>query len=172
MAELYESSEKLFVDAIWALSTAIDAKDPGTQGHSARVSDYSVLIAQEIGLDTTKINEIRDQQFTSRPGEDRDLRQDLNKRGRLTSDERKQIQHHPIIGAKILGQIDALSSIVPGILEHHERLDGSGYPFGLSGDQITQFADYCGSRCLRCHDQLEALQGGAKRGRYANLPAI
>ncbi len=68
VVELYESSEKLFLDAIKALSTAIDAKDPGTQGHSARVSDYSVLIAQEIGLDEFKINQISHQQSATRPG--------------------------------------------------------------------------------------------------------
>ena len=59
VAEIYESTEELFLGVIQSLVTAIDAKDPYTQGHSQRVSDYSVLIAQELGLDETLVTDIR-----------------------------------------------------------------------------------------------------------------
>ena len=140
VAELYETSEKLFMDAIRALVTAIDAKDPGTQGHSARVSDYAVLIAKEMELSESQINEIRISSLLHDVGKIGIADAILNKQGSLTPEERCQIDRHPVIGAKILGQMDALSNIVPGILGHHERLDGSGYPFGLSGEQISLFA--------------------------------
>ncbi len=140
VAELYESSERLFLDAIRALVSAIEAKDPGTQGHTSRVSDYSVMIAQEMGLSASQINEIRISSLLHDLGKIGIHDTVLNKQGSLTPDERKQIECHPVIGAKILGQMDALSGIVPGILEHHERLDGSGYPFGLKGEQISLLA--------------------------------
>lgn len=139
VAELYESSEKLFMDTIRALVAVIDAKDPGTQGHSTRVSDYSVLIAQEMDLDEPQINDIRISSMLHDLGKIGIPEAILNKQGSLTPEEREIINRHPIIGANILGQIDALSNIVPGILEHHERIDGSGYPFGLRGEQISLF---------------------------------
>jgi HD-GYP domain-containing protein (c-di-GMP phosphodiesterase class II) len=136
VAELYESSEELFLDAVRALVAAIDAKDPGTQGHSNRVSDYSVLIAQELGVDKPGLNEIRISSLLHDLGKIGIPEAILNKTGSLTPEERIVINRHPVIGAAILGQVKMLSAIMPGILQHHERLDGSGYPYGLHGDQI------------------------------------
>lgn len=137
VAELYESSEKLFMDAIRALVAAIDAKDPGTQGHSARVSDYSVLIAQGLGLSSSRVNDIRISSLLHDLGKIGIPEAILNKQDVLTVEERRVIYRHPLIGANILGQVEMLSAIVPGILEHHERLDGSGYPKGLVGEEIS-----------------------------------
>ena len=138
VAELYESSEKLFMDTIMALVAVIEAKDPGTQGHTARVSDYSVLIAKELGLDKPEVNDIRIGSMLHDLGKIGIPETILNKKGSLTEEERKYINLHPLIGAKIIGQVEMLSAIVPGILEHHERLDGSGYPMGLRDGQISR----------------------------------
>ena len=115
VAELYESSEKLFMDTIMALVAVIEAKDPGTQGHTARVSDYSVLIAKELGLDKPEVNDIRIGSMLHDLGKIGIPETILNKKGSLTEEERKYINLHPLIGAKIIGQVEMLSAIVPGI---------------------------------------------------------
>ncbi len=137
VADLYESTEELFLDAIKALVAAIDAKDPGTQGHSQRVSDYSILIAQQLGLPASQLTDIRISSLMHDIGKIGVPDAILNKKGKLTPDELAYVQRHPVVGANILRQVQLLKDILPGILEHHERLDGSGYPFGLRGDQIS-----------------------------------
>lgn len=137
VADLYESTEELFLDAIKALVAAIDAKDPGTQGHSQRVSDYSMLIAQQLGLPASQMTDIRISSLMHDIGKIGVPDAILNKKGKLTAEEIAHVQRHPVVGANILRQVQLLKNILPGILEHHERLDGSGYPFGLRGDQIS-----------------------------------
>jgi HD-GYP domain-containing protein (c-di-GMP phosphodiesterase class II) len=137
IAELYESSEELFMDTIRALVAAVDAKDTSTQGHSLRVSDYSVLIAQELDLTPAQINELRISSMLHDLGKIGIPEAILNKQDSLTDEEYDYIKQHPTIGAGILGKVKLFSAISPGILEHHERLDGSGYPSALRGDQIS-----------------------------------
>jgi putative nucleotidyltransferase with HDIG domain len=139
MVEMYESTQELYLDAIKALAAAIDAKDPGTQGHSKRVSDYSVMIAQEIGLSETRVHDIRISSLLHDIGKIGVPDVILNKLGKLSDQEIAIIRRHPVAGANILNQVNLMKSIIPGILEHHERLDGSGYPFGLRGEQISLY---------------------------------
>jgi putative nucleotidyltransferase with HDIG domain len=137
IAELYENSSELFLDTIKALVAAIDAKDPYTQGHSHRVSDYAVLISQELGLPAEQINDIRIGTLLHDVGKIGIPDEILQKKGYLTSQEFEIVKKHPITGANILSQVKMLEAVLPAVVEHHERLDGSGYPMGLRGEQIS-----------------------------------
>ncbi len=136
-AELYENINDLFLDVIKALVAAIDAKDRSTQGHSVRVLDLAVAIAQELGLDPNTVSDIRIGSLLHDVGKIGISDQILSKPGRLTPEEFKIMKKHPLYGRQIMSQVRVLQSALPGIAEHHERLDGSGYPYGLMGDQIS-----------------------------------
>jgi HD-GYP domain-containing protein (c-di-GMP phosphodiesterase class II) len=137
VANLYENAGELFMQAIQALVAVIDAKDPNTQGHSQRVSDYSVLIAERLGLSPTKINDIRIGSMLHDVGKIGIPDAVLNKKGLLLPEEREIINRHPAIGYKIISQVKMLGAVLPAIVEHHERLDGSGYPACRHGEEIS-----------------------------------
>jgi putative nucleotidyltransferase with HDIG domain len=137
VAEMYESAGELFLDVIKALVTTIDAKDPYTQGHSQRVSDLSVSIAQKLGLDETRVNDIRIGGLFHDIGKIGIPDVILTKNGKLNEQEIEVIKQHPRLGVNILSQVKLLEPLAPAILEHHERLDGSGYPARLAGKQIS-----------------------------------
>ncbi len=135
--QLYTNANELFVDVIKALVAAIDAKDPYTQGHSQRVSDLSVAIAKELELDDDELHNILIGSLLHDVGKIGVPDYILLKPGRLTTEEYAQIKRHPAIGKNIMGQVNLLRASLPAISEHHERLDGSGYPLGLHGNQIS-----------------------------------
>jgi HD-GYP domain-containing protein (c-di-GMP phosphodiesterase class II) len=137
IARLYREANELFLDAIEALTTAIDAKDPYTEGHSRRVSDYSVAIARKLHLDSELIHHIRIGSMLHDVGKIGIPDQVLKKPGSLTIDEYSTMKAHPVIGERIMGQVHMLQSELAAIIEHHERLDGNGYPLGLKGKQIS-----------------------------------
>ncbi|MDR3578051.1 MAG: HD domain-containing protein [Anaerolineaceae bacterium] len=137
VAELYESSNDLFMDIVKALVAAIDAKDPYTQGHSLRVFEYSVAIAKELHLNEGQISDVRIGGLLHDIGKIGISDQILGKPGDLTDAEYSLIKSHPAVGCSIMSQVRVLQTALPGIAEHHERLDGSGYPYGLRGDQIS-----------------------------------
>jgi putative nucleotidyltransferase with HDIG domain len=137
IAEMYESMEELFLGVIKSLITAIDAKDPYTQGHSQRVSDYSVMIARELGLNETLVNDIRIGSLLHDIGKIGISDAILLKNGTLNLAENELMREHPRTGATILSQVKLLDPMRPAILEHHERLDGSGYPAKLTEKQIS-----------------------------------
>jgi HD-GYP domain-containing protein (c-di-GMP phosphodiesterase class II) len=137
IAEMYENSGELFLGVIKALATAIDAKDPYTQGHSQCVSDYSVLIGRELGIDDTSINDLRIGSLFHDIGKIGIPDQILLKNGRLSEREYEFMKSHPRMGVNILSQVKMLEPSLPAILEHHERLDGSGYPAQLADRQIS-----------------------------------
>ncbi len=137
VVEMYESTGELFLGVIKSLVTAIDANDPYTHGHSQRVSDYSVLIARELGLDDTTVNDIRIGSLLHDIGKIGIPDSILLKKGTLNIEEMDLIREHPRTGVNILSQVRFLEPICPAILEHHERLDGSGYPAKLTDKQIS-----------------------------------
>ena len=137
IAEMVESAGDLFLDVIRALVSTIDAKDPYTQGHSQRVSDLAVVLAREFGLDESRISDIRIGALFHDIGKIGIPDLILTKNGRLSDQERDVIKQHPRQGAIILSQVKLLEPLTPAIIEHHERLDGSGYPHQLSGKQIS-----------------------------------
>lgn len=141
LARLYEDTQKLFEGVIKVVTGAIDAKDPYTQGHSQRVSYYSVAIAKELGLPQEEIYHIKIGGLLHDVGKIGVSDAILRKAGRLTDEEFEEIKKHPTIGERIMSQKELkrlLSYELPALAQHHERLDGRGYPFQLAGDQISQ----------------------------------
>jgi putative nucleotidyltransferase with HDIG domain len=137
LAEMVESSAELFLGIIKSLVTAMDAYDPYTQGHSQRVSDYCVLMAQELGIEESLVNDLRIGSLLHDIGKFGIPDSILLKSGPLEDEEMELVKEHPRTGVNILSQVRLLESVCPAILEHHERLDGSGYPAKLKGKQIS-----------------------------------
>jgi HD-GYP domain-containing protein (c-di-GMP phosphodiesterase class II) len=126
----------LFIGSIQMLAGAVDEKDPYTRGHSDRVTRYSLMIAQEMGLDPGFLETVRISAQLHDVGkigiEDRILK----KPGALTPEEFEIMKTHTTKGANILRPVQQLAEMLPGIELHHESLDGRGYPYGLKGDEI------------------------------------
>jgi HD-GYP domain-containing protein (c-di-GMP phosphodiesterase class II) len=139
IAHLYSESNEVFLSGIKALTAAIDAKDKYTVGHSQRVSDFSVEIALELGISTEEIYHLQIGTLLHDVGKIGIPDVILGKPGRLTTLEYERIKDHPAIGERILGEIHLLHREIKAVAEHHERMNGSGYPRGLSGDEISIF---------------------------------
>lgn len=144
--------ERALADTIQAIATTIEARDPYTAGHQLRVSRLAVAIAREMGLDDAQVvgvqrgAEIHDIGKVSIPAEI------LNRPKRLDDFEFALIKAHPKIGYDIVKDIDFPWPIATMILQHHERLDGSGYPNHLKGDEILLEA-----KILAVADVVEAM---------------
>jgi putative nucleotidyltransferase with HDIG domain len=136
-AKLYYGLRSLFISTIASLTRAIDAKDSYTSGHSERVMNYAVAIGKELGLDDEELENIRLGSLLHDVGKIGVKESILMKPAKLLGYERRQIKQHPGIGARIIETIDNSHKIVKGILEHHERFNGKGYPNGLKGDEIS-----------------------------------
>jgi HD-GYP domain-containing protein (c-di-GMP phosphodiesterase class II) len=137
---LFRDLKELFVGSLKALTSSIDAKDQYTRGHSERVALISRWIAERMSerqpLDEEQVHRIYLAGLLHDIGKIGIDEQVLRKNGKLTPEERECIQRHPSIGASILRGIKQMRDIVPGVLCHHERIDGTGYPDGLRGDEI------------------------------------
>ncbi|GGQ57176.1 HD-GYP domain-containing protein [Streptomyces asoensis] len=123
---------------IRALVQAVDIKDGYTRGHSERVGQASVLIARELGMDESRIEMLRFAGILHDVGKLGVPTRLLRKDGPLTPQERRVIELHPEYGHEITRGIAFLGEARSAILHHHERLDGTGYPYGLSGGQIPE----------------------------------
>jgi HD-GYP domain-containing protein (c-di-GMP phosphodiesterase class II) len=139
IAQLYEDSNTMFLGILEALVAVIDARDPYTQGHSRRVREFSTEIANTIGLPAEEVYYVSLGSLLHDVGKIGIPDAVLLKKGPLDPDERKIIKLHPEIGERIFQDVHLLSRALPAISEHHERLDGSGYPRGLSGDRVSLF---------------------------------
>ena len=133
---LYADLQELLMGVLHALTATIDAKDPYTCGHSQRVAMISRRIAAEYGLEDERVQRIYLMGVLHDIGKVGVPEAVLCKPGKLTDEEFEEIKRHSARGAKILGGIRQLEDVIPGILAHHERLDGSGYPNGLRGDEV------------------------------------
>jgi len=140
IADLYANADDLFLNTIKALVAAIDAKDPYTEGHSHRVSDFSVAIANEMGLPPELTHQIRLGALLHDIGKIGVPDTILTKKGRLTKEEYDEIKKHPAIGANIIRDVRHLREELPALEHHHERMYGKGYPNGLKGDEISDIA--------------------------------
>jgi putative nucleotidyltransferase with HDIG domain len=137
---------------IVALAITIDAKDPHTHGHSARVARYAAATAEELGLEPQEIENILYAGLLHDIGKIGVSEQILHKPAILDVEEWGVIKAHPITGAKILEPIPSLQRIIPLVRHHHERYDGTGYPQGLTGKEIP-----LGARILAVADAFEAM---------------
>jgi putative nucleotidyltransferase with HDIG domain len=142
----------LFLGSIRMLAAAIDEKDPYTRGHSGRVAKYSMIIGDGLGLNTEDLDRLRISALLHDVGkigvEDRVLK----KPGKLTEEEFDLMKQHTVKGANIMRPVAQLKDVLPGIELHHERMDGCGYPYGLTGDQIPMMA-----RIIAVADTLDAI---------------
>ncbi|MBN2590249.1 MAG: HD domain-containing protein [Sedimentisphaerales bacterium] len=145
---LFKDINELFFGSLKALTRSIDAKDNYTHGHSERVAFISRWIAEKL----SEKGMLEDEQLhrvylagllhdIGKIGIDETL---LRKNGKLTDEEYARIKMHPAIGAGILQEIKQMRDIVPGVLCHHERMDGRGYPDGLHGDQFPTIGKIVG----------------------------
>ncbi len=137
IASLYNDANDLFFDSIKAVTAAIDAKDPYTRGHSQRVSDFSVAIARQLDLPPEMIHHIRIGGLLHDVGKIGVPDSILTKPEQLSEMEFEKMKAHPLIGANILGQVRTLATELHALAEHHERVDGAGYPHHLRGAQIS-----------------------------------
>jgi putative nucleotidyltransferase with HDIG domain len=139
-SQLYQNLNDLFLGTVRALSSAIDAKDPYTHGHSSRVSKYSVMIAEELGLSKEEVKKVELAALLHDIGKIGIPERILRKEGKLTEEEYEEIKKHPTVGAEILSSISQLKDVIPAIQHHQERYDGKGYPAGLWNDNIPLYA--------------------------------
>jgi putative nucleotidyltransferase with HDIG domain len=135
-----QNLREMFIDTTKALAAAIDAKDPYTRGHSQRVAQISLEIAKEMGQSPSEQQKVNIAALLHDVGKIGIEDHILKKPGQLTDEEYGIIKQHPRWGAMIMGHISQLKEVVPAIQHHHERLDGTGYPEGLAGEQIPMLA--------------------------------
>ena len=136
-SRLNMDAEKTYFETISALALAVDAKDKYSRGHLDRVAYYSVQIAKKMGLDDEEIQTLRDAARLHDLGKIGIPDEVLGKRGPLTDQENDLMGKHPEIGESIIKPIHSLNHLCDIIRHHHEKIDGSGYPDGLRGDEIT-----------------------------------
>ncbi len=148
----YHFLEELLVGLTRALTSAIDAKDSYTYGHSERVARAAVELGRELGLQENEQSDIYLVGLLHDIGKI-GIRDDvLTKRGPLTAEEYLQVQQHPVIGHRILAGLHPIAHLLPGVLYHHERYDGGGYPEGLKGNAIPLLA-----RIMAVADSFDAM---------------
>jgi hypothetical protein len=138
--ELYRQQSELLAGIVRALTSAIDAKDPYTCGHSDRVAQVAVRIAREFGYDSETLNTIYLSGLLHDIGKIGISDEVLRKPGQLSDKEFEHIQTHVRIGHNILSDLRKLDGVLPGVLHHHESWDGRGYPDRLAEEGIPQLA--------------------------------
>ncbi len=145
-------SHQLVLGALHAMSSAIDARDPYTQGHSERVAKLGYEIAKILGISESACQEIYLAGLLHDLGKIGVPDHILHKAGALTDEEFAVIKQHPEIGHRIIERLGKLHFVLPGVLHHHERWDGKGYPHGLKQESIPLMA-----RILAVADSFDAM---------------
>ncbi|AUH40729.1 metal-dependent phosphohydrolase [Streptomyces sp. CMB-StM0423] len=151
---------------IRALVQAVDIKDRYTRGHSERVGRASVLIARELGMDERRQEVLRFAGILHDVGKLGVPTRILCKDGPLTPEERRIIELHPEYGHEIVRGIGFLEEVRSAILHHHERMDGGGYPYGLTGERIPEYA-----RVVAVADAFDAMTSTRSYRRAREVPA-
>jgi HD-GYP domain-containing protein (c-di-GMP phosphodiesterase class II) len=139
-AIFYENLRETFITTIQTLAETVEKRDCYTGGHITRVMNYSTLIGHELGLSDEEMQRLVFAAILHDIGKIGIRDMILLKTGKLTDEEYAEIKKHPIYGEEILKPIKQLKNIIPGIKQHHERFDGSGYPEGLRKDDIDMIA--------------------------------
>lgn len=132
--------QKMTLQTIATIANTIDARDEYTQGHSKRVSEYSAIMAEALGMSEEEIQNIRFVALLHDIGKIGVPDSVLNKPGKLTDEEYRLMKRHTLTGGEILKDIDMIPDIDIGAKYHHERYDGKGYPEGLKGEDIPFIA--------------------------------
>ncbi len=155
--QLFDKHQELriaYIQTIKALAEAVDAKDTYTRGHSERVGVYASKVARELGLPKDQIERVYIAGVLHDLGKIGVRDAVILKPDKLTDEEYAEIKLHPVIGARILQQVEFLADVVPCVRHHHEWFDGStrGYPERLAGDRIP-----LPSRIILVADTVEAM---------------
>ena len=152
MRRRLESTKKALFETVKALSSTIEIRDPYTSGHQNRVAELAVAIAKEMDLDNPRIDAVQTAALLHDIGKITIPAEYLSKPGDLSDLEFSIIKHHPVVGYEILQPIEFHRPIAQIVYQHHERIDGSGYPLGLAGDEILLEA-----RIIGVADVVEAM---------------
>ncbi|MCY4381294.1 MAG: HD domain-containing protein [Proteobacteria bacterium] len=163
---LYQELDKWSLATINALMTAIQAKDTYTAGHSRRVCQYSLAIAEELNLDRRNKKLLMISALLHDVGKIGINDAILKSSSLLHHEEYEEMKSHPEIGDKIVAHLPYYTDIIGGIRHHHERFDGTGYPDGLSGDDIPFFA-----RIVAIADAFDAMVSGRSYSGFIEIEA-
>ncbi|MDX6287562.1 MAG: hypothetical protein QOG53_3047 [Frankiales bacterium] len=136
----YAAEQQAYDSTVRSLIQAVETKDYYTRGHSERVSRATVLIAREWGMREDRVNVIRYAGMLHDVGKLGVPTKVLQKQGKLNDTEFDAIKLHPMRGYEMLREITFLKDALTGVVHHHERMDGRGYPMGLTGEEIPEFA--------------------------------
>ena len=147
-----EEVANLHMRTIEALALAIEAKDHTTHEHLQRVRVYAVEMAKKLNLSADECEAVQAAALLHDIGKLAVPEHIISKPGRLSPEEFEKIKIHPLVGAEILERVHFPYPVVPIVRAHHEKWDGSGYPFGLKGEEIP-----IGARILSAVDYLDAL---------------
>jgi putative nucleotidyltransferase with HDIG domain len=139
-ANLYQKLHETFLHTAEALAEAVNSRDPYTGGHIRRVQGYALQVAESLGMNRKDKEALRLAAILHDIGKIGIDDAILRKVDQLTSEEKRLMDDHPKIGAKILGYVEEMKEVIPGVLHHHEWYDGSGYPAGLKGEGIPLLA--------------------------------
>jgi putative nucleotidyltransferase with HDIG domain len=140
------------MSTLFALSRAVEARDPHSSGHAMRVGVLAEVVAARLGWDETEIEVLRMGAVLHDIGKLAVSERILRKPGPLDEDEHAEMRRHPEEGARMVAGVRALGLAVPAVLYHHERWDGQGYPVGVEGDAIPWEA-----RVLAVVDSFDAM---------------
>ena len=136
-----EQEQRMLVrEIVEAFAKVIDMKDKYTNGHSTRVAEYTAMLAEELGYDEETVEKYRNIALLHDIGKIGISSETLNKAGRLSDDEFKEIKSHSGKGFIVLKDISIMPELAIGARDHHERPDGRGYPRGLTGEEIPRVA--------------------------------
>jgi response regulator RpfG family c-di-GMP phosphodiesterase len=163
-SSLMKKLQMSFEGFIRTVSATVDAKDPLTAGHSKRVTDYSLMIAREIGLNEEEIEAIKYAALLHDVGKIGIRDSILLKKGRFTGEERAEMNSHPLKTRSILENFcfpDSLHEVPVIASQHHEKVNGKGYPYGLESDEIS-----LGARILAVADVFDALTSARHYPKY------
>ena len=165
--ERQKNDVRIILQSMNTFISFIDAKDPYTRGHSRRVAMYAAEIAKRMRLSEDEIQNVYYAGLLHDAGKISVPDAVLNKPGKLTEEERKQIQDHTVAGGKMLKQLSSLRGIRETALYHHERFDGKGYPEGLKGESIPLYA-----RIVGVADSYDAMSSNRVYRRHLNKDEI
>lgn len=140
LSSTYEKLERAYLESIETLRFTVEAKDTYTRGHSDRVSSYSVLIGEKLGLPESDLKILKIGGLFHDIGKIGVPDSIIQKETKLTDDEYSEIKNHPSIGAHILSSAEIFKDIIPIVKHHHEKYDGNGYPGKLKGEEIPFLA--------------------------------
>ena len=162
-----EEMANLHLRTIEALALAIEAKDQTTHDHLQRVRVYAIEIAKELGIKGAELEALHAAALLHDIGKLAVPEHIISKPGRLTPEEFEKMKIHTVVGAEILERVRFPYPVVPIVRAHHEKWDGSGYPYGLKGEEIP-----IGARILAAVDFLDALASDRQYRRAMPLEGV